>query len=214
MLAVLRQRGFALLWVGLLALVGGGCWVAKAAFTLWFGVGRGSAAGASPVLDEVTVGLYRSGPVWMGLALIGLCALLPERAKGLGSVGKLLAGTAAGAGVLNLAAWVVLLIAPGASRAFFWTTGFVAFVALFCAVTLVGAATLVGKTLGRWSALPLAIALLGPGLILAAPFARAVGQRWFAADVPLLAMGFGWIFLGWVLLATRRDGSELIVEQR
>jgi len=199
-----RVRSLLTAGAGWLALVGGACWLARAAASWWLPPGGPVDARYQPLVDGVVAALYRSGPLWLGLALLGLSRRLSVTDRGLTAAGALVAVAASVAGLLNVLAVIALAIAPSPYRPVLWVTGFVAFTGLLCATPLLGLATLASRALGRWSALPLGIGLLGPSLILLAPFVRAAGHRWFTSDVPLAVMGAGWVLLGLVLLTRSR----------
>ena len=186
------------------ALLGGACWIARAAASWWLPPGGPVDARYQPLVDGVVEALYRSGPMWLGLALLGLGGRLSVADRGLATAGALVALAACVAGVLNVVAVIALAISPGPYRPVLWVTGFVAFTGLLCATPLFGLATLASRALGRWSALPLGIGLLGPALILLAPFLRDAGYRWFTSDVPLAVMGAGWVLLGLCLNSRQR----------
>jgi hypothetical protein len=101
--------------------------------------------------------------------------------------------------VVSLAALAAVVLSPGTSKGLLQGSGFVAFVGLFLAATLLGTACVVANSLGRWSGLPLAIALLGPLTTVAAPYLRRAGHSW-AFDLPVLLLGASWMLLGAVLL--------------
>ncbi len=160
---------------GLAAMVGGLLWVVKGGSILLTGQ-------QPPVVFEAAMPLFAVG-------LLGLHARLEGRGGSLGKAGVLVAYAA-------LAAAGLLLVAP--LPPFYAVAGFGPFLGL----VLVGSATLQARTLPPpWSALPLALGLGGPLLILAGGGLALMGER--LLEIPIVLVGVAWMLLGYSVLAVK-----------
>ena len=158
---------------GLAAMVGGLLWVAKGGAILLTGQ-------QPPVVFEAALPLFAIG-------LLGLHARLEGRGGPLGKAGILVAYAALAAAVLVLGAPLPPLYA---------VAGFDPFLGL----VLLGSATLqAGVFRPPWSALPLAMGLGGPPLILAGGGLALMNER--LLEIPIVLVGLAWMLLGYSVLA-------------
>jgi hypothetical protein len=158
---------------GLAAMVGGLLWVVKGGSILLTGW-------QPPVIFEAALPLF-------ALGLLGLHARLEGRGGLLGKAGILVAYVALAAAALVLAAPLPPLIA---------VAGFGPFLGL----VLLGSATLQARIFSPpWSALPLAMGLGGPLLILAGGGLALMNER--LLEIPIVLVGLAWMLLGYSVLA-------------
>ena len=158
---------------GLAAMVGGLLWAVKGGAILLTGQ-------QPPVVFEAALPLF-------ALGLLGLHARLEGRGGPLGKAGVLVAYAALAAAVLVLVASLPPLYA---------VAGFGPFLGL----VLMGSATLQAKVFPPpWSALPLALGLGGPLLILAGGGLALMGER--LLEIPIVLVGLAWMLLGYSVLA-------------
>jgi hypothetical protein len=160
---------------GLAAMLGGLLWVVKGGGILLTGH-------QLPAVFEAAMPLFAVG-------LLGLHARLDGRGGPLGKAGVLVAYAA-------LASTVIVLIAPLAP--FYAVAGFGPFLGL----VLLGSATLQeGVFRLPWSALPLAMGLGGPLLILAGGGLALISER--LLEIPIVLVGFAWMLLGYSVLIVK-----------
>ena len=160
---------------GLAAMVGGLMWVVKGGAILLTGQ-------QPPVVFEAAMPLFAVG-------LVGLHARLEGRGGPLGKAGVLVAYTA-------LASAAIVLMRPLAP--FYAVAGFGPFLGL----VLLGSATLQARVFpSPWSALPLAIGLGGPLLILAGGGLALISER--LLEIPIVLVGLAWMLLGYSVLVVR-----------
>jgi hypothetical protein len=172
---------------GLAAMVGGLLWVVKGGSILITGQ-------QPPVVFEAAMPFFAVG-------LLGLHARLDGRGGPLGKAGILVAYAA-------LTAAATFLITPLAP--FIIVAGFGPFLGL----VLLGSATLQARVFPRpWSALPLAMGVGGPLLILVAGGGLAlISER--LLEIPLVLVGFAWILLGYSVLVVKGATVEAPVRVR
>ena len=160
---------------GLAAMVGGLMWVVKGGAILLTGQ-------QPPVVFEAALPLFAFG-------LLGLHARLDGRGGPLGKAGVLIAYAA-------LASAAIVLMTPLAP--FYAVAGFGPFLGL----VLLGSATLQARIFpSPWSALPLAMGLGGPLLILAGGGLALISER--LLEIPIVLVGFAWVLLGYSVLAVK-----------
>ena len=160
---------------GLAAMVGGLMWVVKGGAILLTGQ-------QPPIIFEAAMPLFAVG-------LLGLHARLEGRGGPLGKAGVLVAYAA-------LAAAALLLVAP--LPPFYAVAGFGPFLGL----VLVGSATLQARIFPPpWSALPLALGLGGPLLILAGGGLALMNER--LLEIPIVLVGVAWMLLGYTVLVVK-----------
>jgi hypothetical protein len=160
---------------GVTAMAGGLMWVVKGGAILLTGQ-------QPPVVFEAAMPLFAVG-------LLGLHARLDGRGGALGKAGVLVAYAA-------LASAAIALMAPLAP--FLAVAGFGPFVGL----VLLGSATLEARVfLPPWSALPLAMGLGGPLLILAGGGLAVISER--LLEIPIVLVGLSWMLLGYLLLVVK-----------
>ena len=160
---------------GLAAMVGGLMWVVKGGAILLTGQ-------QPPVVFEAALPLFAVG-------LLGLYARLDGRGGTLGKAGVLVAYTA-------LASAAIVLMRPLAP--FYAVAGFGPFLGL----VLVGSATLQARVFpSPWSALPLAMGLGGPLLILAGGGLALISER--LLEIPIVLVGLAWMLLGYAVLVVK-----------
>ena len=160
---------------GLAGMVGGLLWVVKGGSILLTGQ-------QPPVVFEAALPLFAVG-------LLGLHARLEGRGGPLGKAGGLVACAA-------LAAAALVLVAP--LPPFYVVAGFGPFIGL----VLVGSATLQARSFPPpWSALPLAMGLGGPILILAGGGLALMGER--LLEIPIVLVGLAWMLLGYSVLVVK-----------
>ena len=160
---------------GLAAMVGGSMWVVKGGAILLTGK-------QPPVVFEAALPLF-------ALGLLGLHARLDGRGGPLGKAGVLIAYAA-------LASAAIVLMTPLAP--FYAVAGFGPFLGL----VLLGSATLQARIFpSPWSALPLAMGLGGPLLILAGGGLALISER--LLEIPIVLVGFAWVLLGYSVLAVK-----------
>jgi hypothetical protein len=157
----------------LAAMVGGLMWIVKGGSILITGQ-------QPPVVFEAALPLFAVG-------LLGLHARLEGRGGPLGKAGVLVAYAALAAAVL------VVLVAPLAPL--YAVAGFGPFLSL----VLLGSATLQARIFPPpWSALPLAMGLGGPLLILAGGGLALMNER--LLEIPIVLVGLAWMLLGYSVL--------------
>jgi hypothetical protein len=157
---------------GLAAMVGGLMWIVKGGSILITGQ-------QPPVVFEAALPLFAVG-------LLGLHARLGGHGGPLGKAGVLVAYAALGAAAL-------VLVAP--LPPFYAVAGFAPFLGL----VLLGSATLQARIFPPpWSALPLAMGLGGPLLILAGGGLALMNER--LLEIPIVLVGLAWMLLGYSVL--------------
>ncbi len=160
---------------GLAAMVGGLMWIVKGGSILITGQ-------QPPVVFEAALPLFAVG-------LLGLHARLGGHGGPLGKAGVLVASTA-------LAAAAIVLVAP--LPPFYAVAGFGPFLGL----VLVGSATLQARVFRPpWGALPLAMGLGGPLLILAGGGLALINER--LLEIPIVLVGLAWMLLGYSVLVVK-----------
>ncbi len=160
---------------GLAAMVGGLMWTVKGGSILLTGQ-------QPPLVFEAALPLFAVG-------LLGLHARLGGHGGPLGKAGVLVAYAA-------LAAAALVLVAP--LPPFYAVAGFGPFLGL----VLVGSATLqAGVFPPPWSALPLAMGLGGPLLILAGGGLALMNER--LLEIPIVLVGLAWMLLGYSVLVVK-----------
>jgi hypothetical protein len=160
---------------GLAAMVSGLMWVIKGGAILLTGQ-------QLPVVFEAAMPLFAVG-------LLGLHARLGGRGGSLGKAGVLVAYAA-------LASAAIVLMAPLAP--FIAVAGFGPFLGL----VLLGSAILQARIFPPpWSALPLAMGLGGPLLILAGGGLALISER--LLEIPIVLVGLAWMLLGYSVLAVK-----------
>ena len=171
---------------GLAAIVGGLLWVVKGGSILLTGQ-------QPPVVFEAAMPFFAVG-------LLGLHARLDGRGGPLGKAGVLVAYAA-------LASAAIVLVAPLAP--FYAVAGFGPFLGL----VLVGSATLqAGVFRPPWSALPLAMGLGGPLLILAGGGLALMSER--LLEIPIVLVGLAWMLLGYSVLVGKGATAQAPVRVR
>lgn len=165
-----------LVWLGgLAAVVGGLMWVFKGASILLTGE-------QPPLLFEAALLLFAVG-------VLGLAARVAGRGGSLRSAGVLVAYVALASAVLALVAPLAPLIA---------VAGFGPFIGLM----LLGGAVLRAGVLPKpWSALPLAVGLGGPLLIVVGGILAFIHER--LLEVPIVLVGLAWMLLGYSVLVVK-----------
>ena len=168
-------------------MVGGLLWVVKGGSILITGQ-------QPPVIFEAAMPLFAVG-------LLGLHARLDGHGGRLGKAGVLVAYAA-------LAAAATTLITPLAP--FIIVAGFGPFLGL----VLLGSATLRSRVFRPpWSALPLAMGVGGPLLILVAGGGLAlISER--LLEIPLMLVGIAWMLLGYSILVVQAETVEAPVRVR
>ena len=157
---------------GLAAMVGGLMWIVKGGSILVTGQ-------QPPVVFEAALPLFAVG-------LLGLHARLRGHGGPSGKAGVLVAYAA-------LAAAALVLVAP--LPPLYAVAGFGPFLGL----VLMGSATLQARIFSPpWSALPLAMGLGGPLLILAGGGLALMNER--LLEVPIVLVGLAWMLLGYSVL--------------
>src|SRR5829696_6637822 len=181
---------------GLAAMVGGLLWVVKGGSILITGQ-------QPPVVFEAAMPFFAVG-------LLGLHARLDGRGGPLGKAGVLVAYAA-------LAAAATFLITPLAP--FIVVAGFGPFIVVagfgpFLGLVLLGSATLQARVFHPpWSALPLAMGVGGPLLILVAGGGLAlISER--LLEIPLVLVGIAWMLLGYSVLVVKGATVEAPVRVR
>jgi hypothetical protein len=177
----------ALIRLGGLAAMGGGLlWVVKGGSILLTGQ-------QPPLVFEAAIPLFAVG-------LLGLHARLDGRGGPLGKAGVLVAYAA-------LAAAALVLVAP--LPPFYAVAGFGPLLGL----VLLGSATLqAGVFPPPWSALPLAMGLGGPLLILAGGGIALISER--LLEIPIVLVGLAWMLLGYSVLVVKGATVEAPVRVR
>jgi hypothetical protein len=171
---------------GLAAMVGGLLWVVKGGSILITGQ-------QPPVVFEAAMPFFAVG-------LLGLHARLDGRGGPLGKAGVLVA-------YATLAAAATFLITPLAP--FIVVAGFGPFLGL----VLVGSATLRSRAFRPpWSALPLAMGVGCPLLILAGGGLALISER--LLEIPLVLVGIAWMLLGYSVLVVKDATVEAPVRVR
>ncbi len=157
---------------GLAAMVGGLMWIVKGGSILITGQ-------QPPVVFEAALPMFAVG-------LVGLHARLRGHGGPLGKAGVLVTYAA-------LAAAALVLVAP--LPPFYAVAGFGPFLGL----VLMGSATLQARIFPPpWSALPLAMGLGGPLLILAGGGLALMNER--LLEIPIVLVGLAWMLLGYSVL--------------
>lgn len=171
---------------GLAAMVGGLLWVVKGGAILLTGH-------QPPVVFEAAMPLFAVG-------LLGLHARFDRRGGPLGTTGVLVAYAA-------LASAVIALIMPLAP--FIAVAGFGSFLGL----VLLGSAALQARVFHPpWRALPLAMGLGGPILILAGGGLALISER--LLEIPLVLVGLAWMLLGYAVLVVKNTTAQAPVRVR
>jgi hypothetical protein len=171
---------------GLAAMVGGLMWVVKGGSILLTGQ-------QPPVVFEAAMPLFAVG-------LLGLHARLDGRGGLLGKAGVLMAYAA-------LASAAIVLVAPLAP--FYALAGFGPFLGL----VLLGSATPQARVFPPpWSALPLAMGLGSPLLILAGGGLALISER--LLEIPIVLVGLAWMLLGYSVLAVKEATVQAPVRVR
>jgi hypothetical protein len=171
---------------GLAAIVGGLLWVVKGGSILLTGQ-------QPPVVFEAAMPLFAVG-------LLGLHARLDGRGGPLGKAGVLVAYAA-------LAAAAIVLVAP--LPPFYAVAGFGPFLGL----VFLGSATLQARVFpSPWSALPLAMGLAGPLLILVGGGLALISER--LLEIPVVLVGLAWMLLGYSVLAVKEATVQAPVRVR
>ncbi len=156
-------------------MVGGLLWIVKGGTILLAGQ-------QPPVVFGAALPLFAVG-------LLGLYARLGGRAGPLGKAGVLVACGA-------LAAATIVLVAPLAP--FYVVAGFGPFLGL----VLLGSAALQARVFpAPWSALPLAMGLGGPLLVLAGGALALMNER--LLEIPIVLVGLAWMLLGYSVLVVK-----------
>ena len=165
-----------LIWAGGVAsVIGGLMWIFKGGSILLTG-------DQPPLVFETAMPLFAFG-------VVGLGARLDEFKGPLGTAGVAVAYLAAASAVAAFLTDLPLFIA---------VAGFGPFLGL----VLVGSAVLQAQVFpSPWSALPLAIGLGGPVLILAGGGLALINER--LLEVPIVMVGLAWVLLGYLLLRGR-----------
>jgi hypothetical protein len=162
-------------WGGLAAMVGGLMWVVKGGGILLTGE-------QPPVVFDAALPLFAVG-------LLGLHARLGGRGGPLGKAGALVA-------YASLASAVIVLMRPLAP--FVAAAGFGPLLGL----VLLGSAALQARVFPPpWSALPLAMGLGGPLLILAGGVLALISER--LLEIPIVLVGLAWMVLGYSVLVVK-----------
>ena len=160
---------------GLAAILGGLMWVVKGGGILLTGE-------QLPVVFEAAMPLFAVG-------LLGLHARLGERGGPLGKAGVLVAYAA-------MASAVVAFVTP--LTPFIAAAGFGPFLGL----VLLGSDILQARIFPPpWSALPLAMGLGAPLLILTGGVLALINER--LLEIPIVLVGLAWILLGYAVLAVK-----------
>jgi hypothetical protein len=171
---------------GLAAMVGGLMWVVKAGGILLTGE-------QPPLVFEAALPLFAVG-------LLGLHARLDGRGGPLGKAGVLVAYAA-------LASGVIVLMKPLAPVV--TVTGFGSFLGL----VLLGSAALQTRVFPPpWSALPLAMGLGGPFLMLVGGGLALISER--LLEIPIVLVGLGWMLLGYLVLVVKGATVQAPVHMR
>ena len=182
---------------GIALVVGGACWVVKGVAILISGV-------QPPVLFEIA-------PIFFIVGLLGLRARLGSRGGRTATAGGACLALAA---LLSVATWLLSVAddGPGSSRSSeneFQPTLLLAFIALLAGLTLLGLATRWTQVLGdRWSALPLALVVAAPVMMIAGGGLEAINER--LLEIPLVMYGLGWMGLGYALIRSVRRPSPAV----
>jgi hypothetical protein len=160
---------------GLAAMVGGLMWAVKGEAILLTGQ-------QPPVVFSAAMPLFAVG-------LLGLHARLEGRGGPLGKAGILVA-------YVTLASAAIVFMTPLAP--FYVVAGFGPFLGL----VLLGSVTLRASVFPRpWSALPLAMGLGGPLLILAGGGLALMSER--LLEIPIVLVGLAWMLLGYSVLVVK-----------
>lgn len=170
-----------LVWPGgVAAVVGGLMWVVKGMSILLTG-------DQPPVIFESAMPLF-------AVALLGLGARLGELRGPLGTAGLVVAYVAGASAVVAFVTEQALFIA---------VAGFGPFLGLI----LLGSATLQTRIFpSPWIALPLAMGLCGPLLVLVGGGLALIDER--LLEVPIVLIGFAWILLGYCVLAVENAAAQ------
>ena len=157
---------------GVASVIGGLMWILKGGSILLTGV-------QPPLVFETAMPLFAFG-------VAGLGARLGELKGPLGTAGVAVAYLAAACGAVAF----LTDLAP-----FIAVAGFGPFLGL----VLVGSAALRARTFPwPWSALPLAVGLGGPVMILAGGGLALIHER--LLEVPIVIVGLAWVLLGYLVL--------------
>lgn len=176
-----------LVWLGgAAAATGGVMWIAKGSSILLTGF-------QPPLVFEAALPFFAVG-------LLGLGARLGGQGGPLQTVGSVVACVAAAAGVVAVPTGLAFLIT---------VAGF----GPFLGCVLLGGAILRARVFPPpWSALPLALGLGGPVLILAGGALALLDER--LLEIPIVVLGFAWLLLGYAILAVRASTVETPVRVR
>jgi hypothetical protein len=167
-------------------MLGGLMWVVKGGSILLTGL-------HPPAVFEAAIPLFAGG-------LLGLHARLEGRGGPLGKAGVLVAYAA-------LASAAIVLMTPLAP--FYALAGFGPFLGL----VLVGSATLQARVFpSPWSALPLAMGLGAPLLILAGGGLALISER--LLEIPIVLVGLAWMLLGYSVLVVKGATVQASVRVR
>lgn len=162
---------------GWAAIIGGLMWVVKGMSILITGV-------QPPVLFEAALPFF-------GVGLLGLAARLGEERGALGKAGVVVACVVMASAVAAFVTAAPPLIA---------VAGFGPFLGLI----LLGSATLQARIFpSAWSALPLAMGLSGPILILGGGGLAMVHER--LLEIPLVLVGIAWMLQGYSVLNVKSE---------
>lgn len=165
-----------LVWPGgVAAVIGGLMWVVKGMSILLTG-------------DQPPV-VFGAAMLFFAVGLLGLGARLGERRGPLGKAGVVVAYIVVVSAVVAFAAELTPFIA---------VAGFGPFIGL---VLLGSATSRAGIFPSPWSALPLAMGLGGPLLILAGGGLALINER--LLEVPIVLIGCAWMLLGYSVLAVK-----------
>jgi hypothetical protein len=132
---------------------------------------------------------FELAPLCFGVAIVGVAGLAEARGGLTGPLVLAVAWFAAAAGGIAAASYIVngdsVLFGPAVVAAMLATLG----VLLYC-----GRSIWRRKTLGAWSVIPWALPWLMIGAVPAGGVLESLDER--LLEVPLLAVGLGWIALG------------------
>jgi hypothetical protein len=144
--------------------------------------------------------MFEAAMPLFSVALLGLHARLDGRGGPLGKAGVLVAYAA-------LAAAAIVFMIPLAL--FYAVAGFGPFLGL----VLLGSATLQARIFPLpWSALPLALGLGGPFLILAGAALALINER--LLEILIVSVGLAWMLLGYSVLVVKGATVEAPVRVR